>query len=157
MHARQIPSLDQVAPNGANQNRGFTLVELMIVVAILAIISAVAVPQYKDYVTRSHISEATTQLSALQVQLAQFYQDNHTFANAPGCASDTSTSKYFTFACSGTPDTNTFTVQAVGAAQMAGFTFQVDQNGTKSTFAVPSGWATPNPNTCWVQKKDGSC
>jgi type IV pilus assembly protein PilE len=136
---------------------GFTLIELMIVVAIIAIIAAVAVPQYGDYVMRSHISEATSQLGALQVQINQFYQDNHTFANAPGCTSDTSTSKNFTFGCSGTPDANGFVLQAVGRSQMAGFTFQADQTGLKSTPAVPTGWSTPSPNTCWVLRKDGSC
>ena len=139
-------------------SRGFTLIEVMIVVVIIGILAAVAVPQYKDYVTRSHLAEATTQLSALQVQINQLYQDTHSFASFPLCtAADSSTSKNFTFSCGGTPDVSTFTLRAVGQGQMTGFTFQVDQNGVKSTAATPPGWSTPNPNTCWVAKKDGSC
>lgn len=40
---------------------------------------------------------------------------------------------------------------------MTGFGYTVNQDGTKTTSAVPSGWTTPNPNTCWATKKDGSC
>ncbi len=139
-------------------SRGFTLIELMIVVAIIAILAAVAIPQYKDYVTRSRIAEATTQLSALQVQANQLYQDTHTFTGIPVCTtSDSTTSKVFTFSCNGTPTATTYTLQAVGQGTMAGFTFQVDQNGLKSTAGVPAGWAVPNPNTCWVAKKGGAC
>ncbi len=149
MPARQIPSMDR-------HSRGFTLIEVMIVVAIIAILGAVAVPQYKDYVTRSHLAEATSRLAALQVQMEQFYLDTHTYANSPACNSDSTSSNSFTFACVGTASITDYTLRATGRGQMSGFALDIDKNG-KSTNAVPSGWSKPSPNTCWVAKKDGSC
>jgi len=135
---------------------GFTLIELMIAVAIIAIIAAVAIPAYSDYVTRGHISEATSQLSSLQVQMEQFYQDNHTYVGGTACTA-ASSSKYFTLACSTAPSTTAYKLSATGTGQMAGFVFSIDQASNKTTDGVPTGWTAPNPNTCWVQKRGGSC
>lgn len=137
-------------------SRGFTLVELMITVAILGILAAVAVPQYKDYVTRGRIPDATSGLAGKQVQMEQFFQDNRTYVGAPACAADTTTSRYYTFSCvSGSNTATGYTLQAVGRSSMVGFTYTVNQAGAKATTAVPSGW-TSSAN-CWVAKKDGSC
>ena len=75
--------------------RGFTLIEVMITVAVVAILAAVALPQYRDYVTRGRIPEATSRLATLQVQAEQYFQDNRTYVGAPACATDSATSKYF--------------------------------------------------------------
>lgn len=133
--------------------RGFTLVELMITVAIISILAAVAVPQYKDYVTRGRIPDATSGLSARQVQMEQYFQDNRTYLNAPACASDATSSKNFTFACSSSSAT-AYVLAATGKGPMAGFTYTVNQGGAKST-TVPTGWT--GSTTCWVVRKDGSC
>lgn len=136
--------------------RGFTIVELMITVAIIGILAAVAIPQYRDYVTRGRIPDATSGLSGKQVLMEQFYQDNRTYVGAPACTSDTTTSQYYTFSCvTGSATTAAYTLQAVGRGAMAGFTYTVNQAGAKATTAVPTGWTTSA--SCWVAKKDGSC
>jgi type IV pilus assembly protein PilE len=139
-----------------NQQRGFTLIEIMITVAIVAILAAVALPAYSDYLMRGRIPEGTSGLAAKQVQLEQFFQDNRTYKDAPACKSDTS-GKHFDFSCT-TEEARTFVLQAVGKGGAAGFTYTVNQAGDKATTAVPSsptGWTTSS--SCWVTKKGGVC
>ncbi len=136
---------------------GFTLIELMIVVAVVGILAAIAMPAYTDYVVRGKIPEATSNLATKRVQMEQFFQDNLTYAGAPACNTDSSASQYFTFSCSAAATATAFTLQAVGTGSMAGFTFTVDQSNNKATPAVPSGWSSHSPDTCWVTKKGGVC
>lgn len=136
-------------------SHGFTLIEVMVVVAIVAILASIAVPSYSDYVTRGKIPEATSTLATKRVQMEQYFQDNHTYESAPACNSDSSSSRYFTFSCTAAATATAFELQAVGTGSMSGFTYTVDQNNTKKTTSAPSGWTTST--SCWVTKKDGSC
>src|SRR6266851_5361113 len=61
---------------------GFTLIEVMITVAIVAILAAVAIPSYTDYITRSKIQEATTTLLAQRTKMEQYFQDQRTYSGA---------------------------------------------------------------------------
>jgi type IV pilus assembly protein PilE len=136
---------------------GFTLIELMIVVAIIGILASIALPSYKDYLTRGRIPDATSNLAVKRVQMEQFFQDNRTYVGAPACNTDTSASKYFDFSCTGTgaPTATTYVLQAVGKTGMTGFTFTIDQSNAKTTPATPSGWTYSN--ACWVVRKSGDC
>lgn len=135
----------------AKRAAGFTLMEVMITVAIIGILSAIAIPSYSDYVTRGKLVEAHSTLANMRVRLEQFYQDNRTYVGAPACAA---TGKYFTYTCP-TLNATQFTAQASGiAAEGTGsFTFTIDQANVRGTPAAPSGWTTSNP--CWVSKKGG--
>lgn len=139
-----------------HRQTGFTLIEVMVVVVIIAILSAIAVPQYSDYVTRSKITEAVAGLSDMRVRMEQYFQDNRTYvgACAAGTVAPLPTALNFTFACPALSAT-AYTVTATGAGSMAGFTYSVNQANVRATSSVPSGWATSA--TCWVTKKDGSC
>jgi type IV pilus assembly protein PilE len=145
--------------------KGFTLIELMITVAVIAILTAVALPSYTDYVTRSKFVEATTHLSDLRVKNEQFFQDHRTYA--PGICAPTGANatqiKYFDFSCVGTPDANTFAIQAAGKAgtDLAGITFTINESNVRAT-TVTSGSTIANKgytgNTnCWVTRKGGVC
>ena len=75
--------------------KGFTLIELMIVVAIIGILAAVALPAYQDYTVRAKVSEVMARASGCKTGVAEFIQTNGAFpadANAAGC--DTSETKY---------------------------------------------------------------
>ena len=138
-----------------NAVRGFTLVELMITVGILGILAAVAVPQYKDYVTRGRIPDATSGLSSRQVLAEQYFQDNRTYVGAPACNSDTTASKVFDFACSSS-SASAYVLTATGKGTMTGFSYSVTQAGAKSsTVNGVTGWS--GSTTCWVIKKGGVC
>lgn len=135
---------------------GFTLIEIMIVVAIVGILAMIAVPSYTDYLVRGKIPDATSNLATKRVQMEQFFQDNRTYVAAPACTgTDSTTSQNFDFSCSAAATTTTYTLQAVGKGSMTGFTYTIDQNNAKATAAAPTGWT--GSATCWVTKKGGIC
>jgi type IV pilus assembly protein PilE len=95
--------------------------------------------------------------------MEQFFQDNRTYlAVAPqtnDCTADTTTSRYFDFSCPVDPTATTYEINAIGKDSMAGFTYTINQAGTRTTVvtapASTKGW-TGNA-ACWVTKKGGEC
>ena len=74
--------------------RAFTLIELLIVVAVIGILMAIALPSYNDYVLKGKLTEAMTVLSDLQVRQDAYYADNRVYAN--GMTPRTGQTQYFT-------------------------------------------------------------
>jgi type IV pilus assembly protein PilE len=143
------------------QQKGFTLLELLIVLGIIGILSAIAIPSYRDYIIRGKITEATSNLGDMRIKLEQFYQDNRTYVGA--CVGGTvaplptgSNARAFTYSCP-TLTATTFSVRALGNASegMSGFDYTINQANAKATASVAPGWTLTAG--CWVTKKDGSC
>ncbi len=146
--------------------RGFTLIEVMVTVAIVAILAAIAVPSYRDYVTRGKLTEAFGGLADARVKMEQYFQDNRAYPT--GCvttgagATDITVQvlKNFTLTCA-FPDASSYTVTATGANDMVGFSYTIDQGNNKTSVFTgtgqSAGWTAASPNDCWVLRKGGVC
>lgn len=148
---------------------GFTLIELMVTIAIIAILSAIAIPNYTDYVRRGKIQEATSALLAMRTKMEQWFQDNRTYPTTCGTpASPTQmvvpTLKFFTITCP-TLTATTYTVQAAGGTltddSMSGLFLTINEANLHAT--TVTGGSTmakagygPNAN-CWISKRGGQC
>jgi prepilin-type N-terminal cleavage/methylation domain-containing protein len=138
------------------QAAGFTLIEVMIVVGIIAILSAIALPSYRDYILRGQIVDATTGLEATRGRMEQYFQDNRTYANVGAfTAPCNATFGTFTVTCT-TQTATTYTLQAVGSGATAGFTFTVNQQNTRTTDG-PDGWGDCAGGPRWIVKKGDKC
>jgi len=137
---------------------GFSLIEMLIVVAIIGILSAIALPAYRDYATRGKLAEAYSILGSQRVKMEQYYQDLRTYVGA--CAANTvaplPTGTYFTYTCDNL-GANTYTITATGiAAQGTGnFVFTINESNARATTGVPANW-TANAG-CWIRTKTGDC
>jgi type IV pilus assembly protein PilE len=145
------------------QIAGFTLIEVMITVAIVGVLASIALPAYWDSVTRSKLIDGTTKLGDFRAQLEKWFLDNRTYQAVPTAGTNcgvanpvAGASDAFAITCTaGTAFSYTITATGRAAAGMsASFVYTVDQANQK-TSTGPSGWV--GNATCWAVRKDGSC
>ena len=112
---------------------GFTLIELMIVVAIIGILAAVALPAYQDYTTRAKVSEVILAASAGKNQVAEFAQTKGAL-----------------------PTSAEFVPAATSSAYVSGVTWDgtalaaTGQNGISGTITLTAGYASATGQVSWV-------
>jgi type IV pilus assembly protein PilE len=137
----------------------------MIAVAIVAILAAVALPAYNEYIRRGQVQEAFGFLSDYRTKLEQYYQDNRNYGSSAACAVDPtantwnnftpSNAKYFTFSCAtntagGDTTQQSYTLTATGSSGVAtGNVYTINQNGDRATTRFKGSAVTA---TCWLTK-----
>jgi len=144
------------------QAKGFTLIEVMITVAIVAILAAVALPSYRDQVAKSRRAEARGQLLETAQFMQRFYSQNDRYdvdrannaialpANLTRVPREASSGQTYSISFSGTPTVSTFALQAVPHGGMAsdkcgGLVY--DSTGRRSITAVITSAVTVD--VCW--------
>ena len=144
------------------RHSGFTLIEVMITVAIVAILAALALPSYSDYIRRGRLTEALSAMSSQRVKMEQYFQDNRSYFGA--CQANTVAPKpadtaNFTYTCvpsAAATVPSTYLITATGIGSMSGFIYTMNEANVRATTGVAPGWSGAGSN-CWVTKKDGSC
>lgn len=152
------------------KNQGFTLVELMIVIAIIGILARIALPGYTSYIARGKIVEAGVGLSSYRTSMEQYYQDQRSYAvsGSPtvcGIPPASSVSTYFTYSCvvTGAGATQGFVATASSVAGKAlgglgAYAYTIDDNNAKTTTMFAGAAASsPTGTNCWIMKKGQSC
>ena len=133
--------------------RGFTLIEMMIVVAIIGALAAIAIPAYSDHVRRSQVGEATANLLEYRTRMEQFYQDNRNYGAVPACGvlvtGTFPVARYFAYACVSNAGGQGYTITATGnVGSVIGSTYTINETNTRmTTWYLGTDIAD---RTCWV-------
>lgn len=159
MNGQQAMRYEQHSKYACNQ--GFTLLELMIVVAIVAVLASIAYPAYRDYVMKSRRADAKVALTDAAARLEQYYADNKGYPTSNDMAllgyetpdkdgAAYSPDRYYKINFTAAPTTTSYTLQAVpqtqgGQNQDKCKTFTLTNTGVKNV----TGGATLAADRCW--------
>lgn len=143
--------------------RGFTLIEVMVTVAIVAILAGIAWPAYTGYARRGQLPEATALLSDYRIKMEQYFQDNRNYgtgncatgAITPAWASFNASAKYFDFTCA-LDATNGYVISATGKSGTltSGYDYTVTGASTLYRHTTKFKGATVSNKDCWLIKGD---
>ena len=147
-------------PNHMRPSTGFTVIELLVAVAIVGILATIAIPQYGSYIARSRTLDAFAKLSDYRTRMEQYFLDRRSYLDDTGACGvvpppTADPADSFQVACSATARSFVYTATGMSAKGMASFVYTIDETGLRGTVSLPSGW-TRNA-ACWTIRADGSC
>ncbi len=136
-------------------NKGFTLIEILIAVAIVGILSAIALPMYSSYMARGKLVDAQSALTTGRMQLEQYFQDHRSYVGG-ACPVTTA---YFSYSCtlSSNPDYFKITASSVagqGLGGVASYVYTIDSDNAKTTSKFAG---TASTAACWISKSGQTC
>jgi type IV pilus assembly protein PilE len=141
---------------------GFTLIEVMVTVAILAILSAIAIPIYTNYVARSEVQNGVQGLALARTRMEQYFLDNRTYANNGDCGATMPTdddNPKFGITCEPANGGTTYLITAAGqtGTSMAGVVYTINQLNERTSNITKAGWDTNGSKPCWITRPGEDC
>jgi type IV pilus assembly protein PilE len=126
--------------------KGFTLIELMVVVAVIGILAAIAFPSYAEYMRRSRASTAVAEMATYSIRMEQFYLDRRNYGSETACGVAPPTAQNYEFACVLTASGQGFTLTGTAKINQEGV-YVVREGDQRSTTKLKGAAVTKN---CWV-------
>jgi type IV pilus assembly protein PilE len=158
LRRKELPSRVPPCPP-AGRPPGFTLIEILVVLAITAVLAAIAIPTYADHLRRGRITEALTRLADHRVRMEQFFLDHRRYDDGAGnCGHPpppVGGADAFVIDCAAAAAGYVVRATGVDAKGMRGFVYTIDHADAHRTPGVPDGWV--GSDRCWVVRRDGSC
>ncbi len=143
------------------KRRGFTLIEVMITVGIVAILAGVAIPAYSEYLRRGQVPEAHAFLADFRVKMEQYYQDNRNYGTdgcavaggvGPSWSNFNPGARHFNFGCELLNAGQGYRITATGSAGRAtGHDYTIDHANARRTVKYKGSAVDKG---CWLVKGD---
>lgn len=124
------------------RHAGFTLIELLLVMTIIGILAAIAIPAWGSYTQRARLAAGVAVLKETKLRLEQFYAGNRSYASGGACAVADFYDRegQFNVSCTTAASGQQFTLTATGINSSAGFVYSINDAGVEATAALPAGW-----------------